>query len=127
MIQMTKAGEWAVLDFVSSRWVDILFRSYQHASLVVQSLVVATIIALLIAMLVSSRPWGSAVANAVSSIGLTLPSLALLGLAVPLVGIGTLPSVLIVIFYATLPILRNAIVGMQGLMQGLVTSDLACS
>ncbi|WP_301476097.1 hypothetical protein [Brevibacterium sp.] len=116
-----------MLDFVSSRWVDILFRSYQHASLVVQSLVVATIIALLIAMLVSSRPWGSAVANAVSSIGLTLPSLALLGLAVPLVGIGTLPSVLIVIFYATLPILRNAIVGMQGLMQGLVTSDLACS
>lgn len=119
---MTKAGEWAVLDFVSSRWVDILFRSYQHASLVVQSLVVATIIALLIAMLVSSRPWGSAVANAVSSIGLTLPSLALLGLAVPLVGIGTLPSVLIVIFYATLPILRNAIVGMQNIDEDLLES-----
>lgn len=120
MIQITKAGEWAVLDFVSSRWVDILFRSYQHASLVVQSLVLATIIALLIAMLVSGRPWGAAVANALSSIGLTLPSLALLGLAIPLVGIGTLPSVTIVMFYATLPILRNAIVGMQNIDEDLL-------
>lgn len=122
MIQITKAGEWAVLDFVSSRWVDILFRSYQHASLVVQSLVLATIIALLIAMLVSGRPWGAAVANALSSIGLTLPSLALLGLAIPLVGIGTLPSVMIVMFYATLPILRNAIVGMQNIDEDLLES-----
>lgn len=120
MIQITKAGEWAVLDFVSSRWVDILFRSYQHASLVAQSLVLATIIALLIAMLVSGRPWGAAVANALSSIGLTLPSLALLGLAIPLVGIGTLPSVTIVMFYATLPILRNAIVGMQNIDEDLL-------
>lgn len=109
-----------MLDFVSSRWVDILFRSYQHASLVVQSLVLATIIALLIAMLVSGRPWGAAVANALSSIGLTLPSLALLGLAIPLVGIGTLPSVTIVMFYATLPILRNAIVGMQNIDEDLL-------
>lgn len=109
-----------MLDFVSSRWVDILFRSYQHASLVAQSLVLATIIALLIAMLVSGRPWGAAVANALSSIGLTLPSLALLGLAIPLVGIGTLPSVTIVMFYATLPILRNAIVGMQNIDEDLL-------
>lgn len=75
----------------------------------------AAIIALVIALLVSRRPWGSAVANALSSIGLTLPSLAVLGLLIPMVGIGTMPSVVIVTFYAILPILRNAIVGMQNI------------
>lgn len=104
-----------MLEFLSTRWLDVLFRSYQHASLVVQSLLLAMVIALVIAVLVVNRPWGAAVANALSSIGLTLPSLALLGLAIPLVGIGTMPSVVIVTFYAVLPILRNAIVGMQGI------------
>lgn len=104
-----------MIEFLSTRWLDILFRSYQHASLVLQALVLAAIIALVIALLVSRRPWGSAVANALSSIGLTLPSLAVLGLLIPMVGIGTMPSVVIVTFYAILPILRNAIVGMQNI------------
>ena len=74
---------------------------------------VALIIALVIAIFAAQRPRGAALANALSSIGLTLPSLALLGLAIPLFGIGTVPSVALVVFYAVLPILRNAIVGLH--------------
>lgn len=111
-----------MIEFLSTRWLDVLFRSYQHASLVIQALLLATVIALLIAVLVVNRPWGAAVANALSSIGLTLPSLALLGLAIPLVGIGTMPSVVLVTFYAILPILRNAIVGMQSIDPAVLES-----
>src|SRR5699024_8762439 len=57
-----------------------------------------------------------------SSIGLTLPSLALLGLAIPLFGIGTIPSVVLVVFYAVLPILRNAIVGLQDIDAAIIAS-----
>lgn len=39
---------------------------------------------------------------------------------IPLVGIGTLPSVIIVVFYAVLPILRNAVVGLQAVSPDLV-------
>src|SRR5690625_4515247 len=53
------------------------------------------------------------VANAISAIGLTFPSFALIGLLIPLVGIGTVPAVLVVLFYAILPILRNTVVGLQ--------------
>lgn len=100
-------------EFLADRWQDVLFRSYQHASLVVQSVALALIIALIIAIFAASRPRAAAVVNALSSIGLTLPSLALLGIAIPVVGIGTMPSIFIVVFYATLPIVRNAIVGLQ--------------
>lgn len=107
-------------DFISSRWTDILFNSYQHASLVVQALIVATVVALLIAVVVTRFRGLAPVANAVSAVGLTIPSLALLGLVIPLVGIGTLPSIFIVVFFAILPILRNAVVGLQQVPSDLI-------
>jgi osmoprotectant transport system permease protein len=109
-----------VTDFISSRWKDILFNSYQHASLVVQALIVATVVALLIAVVVTRFRGLAPVANAVSAVGLTIPSLALLGLVIPLVGIGTLPSIFIVVFFAILPILRNAVVGLQQVPSDLI-------
>lgn len=111
-----------MVEFLSTRWEDVLFRSYQHTSLVLQSVLIALVIALVIAALVSNRPRWAAGANALSSIGLTIPSLALLGIAIPLAGIGTLPSVLIVTFYAVMPILRNAIVGLQGVDRSVLES-----
>ena len=74
----------------------------------------ATVIAFLLAVLVTRVPCPRAVANAISAIGLTLPSFALLGLLLPVLGIGPGPSVAAVTFYAVLPILRNAVVGLQG-------------
>lgn len=107
-------------EFLDARWQDILFRSYQHTSLVVQAIILATVIALALAVLVTNYRPLAPVANALPAIGLTIPGLALLGLMIPLVGIGTLPSVIIVVFYAVLPILRNAVVGLQAVSPDLV-------
>lgn len=102
-----------MIEFISSRWGDILFRSYQHTSLVVQGVLVAAVIAILLAMIVTRYRSLAPVANAISAIGLTIPSFALIGLLIPLVGIGTVPAIVVVVFYAILPILRNAVVGLQ--------------
>src|SRR5690625_3157192 len=112
-----------VLEFISSRWSDILFRSYQHTSLVIQGVIIAAIIAILLAMIVTRYRPLAPVANALSAIGLTIPSFALIGLLIPLVGIGTVPAVVVVVFYATLPILRNAIVGLQGVEASITRYD----
>ncbi len=107
-------------EFILDRWQDITFRAYQHTSLVLQSVLLALVIALIIGVLISSRHRATALANSLTSIGRTLPSLALLGLAVPLFGIGTIPSVVLVVFYAVLPILRNAIIGLQKIDPGII-------
>lgn len=109
-------------QFLTERWADIAFRGYQHASLVVQSVLLATVIAVALAALVNSHRRLAPVANAISAVGLTIPSFALLGLLLPLVGIGTLPSVIAVTFYAILPILRNAVVGLAGVDANLIES-----
>lgn len=107
-------------EFILDRWQDITFRAYQHTSLVLQSVLLALVIALIIGVLISSRHRATALANSLTSIGPTLPSLALLGLAVPLFGIGTIRSVVLVVFYAVLPILRNAIIGLQKIDPGII-------
>ncbi|RLP06409.1 ABC transporter permease [Propionibacterium australiense] len=108
--------------FIASRWADIAFRMYQHASLVAQSVLLAAVIAIVLAVVVTSVPRLEPVANAISTIGLTIPSFALLGLFIPLFGIGTVTSVAVVTFYATLPILRNAVVGLLGVDSALIES-----
>lgn len=109
-------------DFLADRWADVTYRSYQHVSLVVQSVLLATFIALALALLVTTNPRLKPAANFVTSVGLTLPSLALLGLLLPVVGIGPLPAVIVVTFYAILPILRNAVVGLDRVDGNLVES-----
>ncbi|MGP9607952.1 ABC transporter permease [Arthrobacter sp. MYb211] len=109
-------------DFFGERYRQILFASWQHLWLVAQCLVLATIIAVLIAVLVYRSKSLSGVANGISAIGLTIPSFALIGLLIVPFGFGVLPAVIVVTFFAALPILRNAIVGLNNIEPTVVES-----
>jgi osmoprotectant transport system permease protein len=109
-------------DYVIDRRDQIAFQAFQHASLVIQCVVLATVIAVGVAVLVYRSPRLVALANGVSAIGLTIPSFALLGLLLAPFGFGVTPAVIAVTFYAALPILRNAVVGLAGVDRQLVES-----
>lgn len=109
-------------DFITERRSDILFNTYQHASLVVQAVLVATLLGVLLAVLVVRLPRLAGLANVISAIGLTLPAFALIGLLLPLTSIGVTTGFIAVTFYAVLPILRNAVVGLQGVDDTLLES-----
>ncbi|MCB2354524.1 ABC transporter permease/substrate-binding protein [Clostridium estertheticum] len=49
----------------------------------------------------------------IASIFQTIPSLAILGILIPLVGIGQVPAVIALVIYAILPILRNTYTGIK--------------
>jgi osmoprotectant transport system permease protein len=112
-------GFW---DFVQDRAPVLTGDAWQHFSLVVQSLVLATVIGLALAVLVYRSPTASAAANAFSAVGLTIPAYALLGVMVGIIALGVAPSVIGLVFYGMLPILRNAIVGLNGVDKSLVES-----
>ncbi|GJN96069.1 ABC transporter permease [Mycobacterium marinum] len=98
------------------------FLAYQHISLVGQTLILATAIALILGVLIYNSPLGVAAGNAVTAVGLTIPSYALLGVLVGIVGLGVLPSVIMLTFFGVFPILRNVVVGLTGVDKGLVES-----
>jgi len=110
------------VEFVQDRWAVLSFLAYQHMSLVVQTLLIATAAALLVGVLIYRSPWASAIGNTLTSVGLTIPSYALLGVLVAFIGIGVLPSVIMLVFFGFLPILRNVLVGLGGVDRALIES-----
>ncbi|OMH34086.1 ABC transporter permease [Tersicoccus sp. Bi-70] len=111
-----------MIEYVNERLPQILFAAWQHVSLVVQCLLLATLIAVVIAALCYRNRALTAAANAVSAVGLTIPSFALIGLLIAPLGFGVAPAVVVVTFFAALPILRNAVVGLAGIDGSLVES-----
>ncbi|ALG30074.1 MULTISPECIES: ABC transporter permease [Glutamicibacter] len=109
-------------DYFGERYRHIFFASWQHFSLVAQCLILATVIAVFIAVLVYRNKSLSGIANSVSAIGLTIPSFALIGLLIVPFGFGVAPAVIVVTFFAALPILRNAIVGLNNIEPSIVES-----
>ncbi|MBP1159834.1 osmoprotectant transport system permease protein [Rhodococcus sp. PvR099] len=99
-------------DFVFARRNQLVTDSYLHVSAVVQSIVIATIIAVGIGIMVYRSPIGSAVATGLASTILTVPSFALLGLLIPILGLGVRPTVTALVLYGLLPIIRNTIIGL---------------
>jgi osmoprotectant transport system permease protein len=110
------------VEFVQDRWPVLSFLAYQHMSLVVQTLILATVIALVIGMLIYRSPVGVALGNSVTAVGLTIPSYALLGVLVGIVGLGVVPSVILLVFFGIFPILRNVVVGLNGVDKTLIES-----
>ncbi|MCH9667976.1 MAG: ABC transporter permease [Actinomycetia bacterium] len=111
-----------LVEFVRDRWTVLSFLAYQHMSLVVQTLAIATVIAVVIGVLIYRSSWGVAAGNAITAVGLTVPSYALLGVLVGFVGLGVLPSVIMLSFFGVFPILRNVVVGLTGVDKTLVES-----
>ncbi|MEV3904662.1 MULTISPECIES: ABC transporter permease [unclassified Mycobacterium] len=105
-------GLW---DYVTSHQSQLLFDSYQHVSAVVQSVLIATVIGVAVGVLTYRSPLAANLATTTSSIILTVPSFALLGLLIPLFGLGVATSVAALVLYSLLPIVRNTIVGLTAI------------
>ncbi|MFI6561487.1 ABC transporter permease [Streptomyces sp. NPDC050534] len=107
-------------EYLSSRHQQLLTDAYQHASAVFQCMVVATLIGVLIGIVSYRTEWAASLATMTTSTILTIPSLAMIGLLIPLVGLGVAPTVIALTLYGLLPIVRNAIVGLRGVDPSLV-------
>jgi osmoprotectant transport system permease protein len=94
--------------------------SYLHASAVVQATLLATVLGVGLGVAVYRSPVGSAVATALTSAILTIPSFALLGLLIPVLGLGVPPTMVALVLYALLPIVRNTVVGLNGVDPAVV-------
>jgi osmoprotectant transport system permease protein len=107
-------------DFVVTRHQQLLADAYQQASLVFQCMVVATLAGVLIGVLTYRSEWAGNFATLATSTILTIPSLAMIGLLIPIVGLGVPPTVISLTLYGLLPIVRNSIVGLRGVDPSLI-------
>ena len=109
-------GLW---DYLTSHQSQLLFDSYQHVSAVVQSVLLATVVGVAVGVLTYRNQFAANLATTTSSIILTVPSFALLGLLIPVFGLGVATSIAALVLYSLLPIIRNTIVGLTAIEPAL--------
>jgi osmoprotectant transport system permease protein len=107
-------GTVNLFQYVSDRWSRLWLQGLLHVSAVVQCTIIAAVIGVVIGIAVYRSPLGSALATALASTILTVPSFALLGLLIPIFGLGANTTVVALVLYGLLPIVRNTIVGLSG-------------
>jgi len=103
------------IDEMLSYQEDVVYLVVQHIELVAISGVIAIAIAIPLGTILS-RPRFSAIAETAMqglNIGTTIPTLAILALAMSLLGIGTLPAVFGLCIASLLPIVRNTYTGLK--------------
>jgi osmoprotectant transport system permease protein len=108
---------WEYLDY---RRDYVIFESGQHAMLVGLAVLIASVLGVAVGALVWRDPRASAVAVGVTSGLFTLPSLALMTLLLPLLGLGWGTSLTALVIYSLLPIVRNTVAGLRAVDPAMV-------
>ncbi|TDE15372.1 ABC transporter permease/substrate-binding protein [Dyadobacter psychrotolerans] len=105
---------------------DKLFeQTLAHIGLTCISLFIAVAVGLPLGMWIAQRKKAAWIVLGIAGILQTIPSIALLGFMIPLLGIGSLPAVAALFLYALLPIIRNTYTGISGVDPAITESARA--
>jgi glycine betaine/choline ABC-type transport system substrate-binding protein/ABC-type proline/glycine betaine transport system permease subunit len=119
-----KAPTSGLIGFLKSDWRNLLRLTLQHIELVALAVGAAILVGVPVGLAMSRVPWLASSMLAVGTVLLTLPSIALFGLMIPVFsrigqGIGTLPAVVAVFLYSLLPIMRNTYLALKHVDPGI--------
>lgn len=101
-----------MMDFFANQGEALIIAIGEHIFLSLVALALGILVAVPLGIWLSQVPKIANVVIGIASILQTIPTLALLTLMVPLLGVGKLPSIVALFIYSLLPILRNTYLGM---------------
>lgn len=108
---------WEFLLAHSDKFVELL---QQHVLLVFSSVFLAIVVAVPLGILATRNERAKGVILSVGNVAQTVPTLAVIALVFPLLGIGFWPAFAGLFAYAILPILTNTITGIEDVDEGTV-------
>jgi osmoprotectant transport system permease protein len=112
---------WFSMDYVTGSWSAILDALAEHVMITFSSIALATAVAVPLALVAVRVGWLVTPSLVASGLLYTIPSLALITGLWPVFGLSSTTVIVALALYALMVILRNTIVGLQG-VPGHVTS-----
>lgn len=112
------------LHYMIANWAYLATLTWQHLWLVLLAVGLAIIIGVPLGVIIVRHRWLATPVLGLTTLLLTVPSIALFGLMIPLFsligqGIGALPAITAVFLYSLLPIVRNTYIALDSLPPGL--------
>lgn len=134
--QLIKSLEWVFIIFIALLTLhlwrffrlyadQLILLTYQHLRIIVLAMPPAILVGISIGILIYRQDRLSAPTITIAGIIMTIPSIALFGVMIPVLaplgaGVGTVPAVIALILYSQLPIIRNTYVALKGVPQATI-------
>lgn len=99
--------------FLLEHGQELILKTGEHIAISAISLLLGALVAVPLGIALTRTPKISSYVIGIASLLQTIPSLALLALMVPILGVGKVPAVVALFIYSLLPILRNTFIGMD--------------
>ncbi len=112
------------IDFIRSNLDVAAVATYQHLYLSFGSVLLGMLIAVPLGIWLSDKERLAEKVLAVTGTIQTVPGLAFLGLFLPLLGLGVVPSMTVLFLYSLLPILTNTYTGIRGVNPAVVEAGI---
>lgn len=103
------------IHYAQTNGHEILVALGQHIEVALIATIITILIAIPLAVVLMNHRRGGEFVLQVASVIQTIPSLAILGLLIPLVGIGTVPAIIALVLYAIMPIFQNTYAGLTNI------------
>lgn len=102
-------------EFIITNYRQILSLLGEHIKLTVLSVGLAILIGVPLGIMITHYRRANRFVLATANLVQAIPSMALLGFAIPFLGIGAVPAVTVVILYSLLPIIKNTCTGIENI------------
>ncbi len=103
----------SLLEFLQQNSSKLAEQCFEHIGLTFISLFLAILIAVPVGIWITRKTGLAPAVLGFAGVLQTIPSIALLGFMIPILGIGIKPAIFALFLYAILPILRNTYTGIQ--------------
>lgn len=113
------------LDFIISKKGDILSLALKHIQLSLLAVAIAIIVGVPLGILITRKKNLAPSIVGVANILQAIPSIALMGFLIPLLGIGENPAILMVFLYSLLPIIKNTHTGLSNINPATIEAGRA--
>lgn len=102
-------------QYLSNNWQEVLKYTLQHIELSAMAVFIAIVVGVPLGILISHYKKLSKPVIGFANVVQAIPSLALLGFAIPFLGIGMTPAIFMVLIYSLLPIIKNTHTGISNI------------
>lgn len=118
-----------MMDYIyifAERHEDITEALLRHLLITALSIFFACVLAIPIGIYLSktSQKWIRSIVFTITNIFQTVPSLAMLAIFIPIIGIGLKPAIIALFLYSLLPILRNTYAAFKSIDEGIIESAI---
>ncbi|CAL1517652.1 ABC transporter permease/substrate-binding protein [Chitinophaga sp. MM2321] len=103
-----------LFDFIQQQSGKLLEQTLTHTGLTFISVLLAVAIGVPLGILITHKKKLAGLILGIAGVLQTIPSIALLGFMIPLLGIGAKPAIVALFLYALLPVIRNTYTGING-------------